>query len=219
LEVFEPIVRAHGGFVDKFIGDAIMAIFPGDPSRAIAAANALHAAVATFNRGQSTAKMPLAIGVGIHRGTVVLGTVGGAERLEVTAIGDAVNVAARLEALTKPLGASTIVSEDVMGPDRTGVRRVGAVRVKGRNAPVELFELLDSIADAGERAEKEASEDRFQRGLRAFAQGDLGRAVEHFEAVVTGAPRDRIATIYLERARDLAQRGLPDGFAGDLDGV
>lgn len=219
LEVFEPIVRAHGGFVDKFIGDAIMAIFPGDPSRAIAAANALHAAVATFNRGQSTAKMPLAIGVGIHRGTVVLGTVGGAERLEVTAIGDAVNVAARLEALTKPLGASTIVSEDVVGPDRTGVRRVGAVRVKGRNAPVELFELLDSIADAGERAEKEASEDRFQRGLRAYAQGDLGRAVEHFEAVVTGAPRDRIATIYLERARNLAQRGLPDGFAGDLDGV
>jgi signal transduction histidine kinase/class 3 adenylate cyclase len=219
LETFEPIVRANGGFVDKFIGDAIMAIFPRSSSDAMRAAIALHAAVTQFNAARPNQQIPLAIGVGIHRGPVVLGTVGGPERLEVTAIGDAVNVAARLESLTKPLGAGTLISEDALGSERGSVRRVGAVRVKGRQAPVELFEVLAAITDSEERAQKAASDERFQRGLRSYAQADIHRALEHFEAASVAAPRDQVVALYVERCRALAASGVPATFAGDLDSV
>jgi two-component system sensor histidine kinase ChiS len=219
LETFEPIVRANGGFVDKFIGDAIMAIFPRSSSDAMRAAIALQAAVTQFNAARPNQPIPLAIGVGIHRGPVVLGTVGGPERLEVTAIGDAVNVAARLESLTKPLGAGTLISEDALGSERGSVRRVGAVRVKGRQEPVELFEVLGAVTDSEERAQKEASDERFQRGLRSYAQADIQRALEHFEAASVAAPRDQVVTLYVERCRALAASGVPTTFAGDLDSV
>jgi len=216
LETFEPIVRTNGGFVDKFIGDAIMAIFPRSSADAVRAAIALQGAVAQFNEARPTQPLPLAIGVGIHRGPVVLGTVGGAERLEVTAIGDAVNVAARLEILTKTLGTGTLISEDALGSDRTNLRRVGAVRVKGRQEPVELFEVLEAVADPEERGQKAASDERLQRGLRAYAQADIARALEHFEAARAAAPRDHVIALYVERCRAFLTDGVPATFAGDL---
>jgi two-component system, sensor histidine kinase ChiS len=219
LERFEPVVRQHGGFVDKFIGDAIMAIFPGDALDAARAAEGLHREVALLNAAQPDGAMPLAIGVGVHRGSVILGTVGGADRMEVTAIGDAVNVAARLESLTKGLGAGAVVSAEVLGGTTQGARRVGAVHVKGRAAPVELFELVACCSSDLERAQKLAASERFQRGLRAYAQGDMARAREHFASCVNDAPLDRTAAIYLERSTAYAERGVPEGFDGCLDGV
>jgi two-component system sensor histidine kinase ChiS len=216
LERFEPVVRRHGGFVDKFIGDAVMAIFPGEPLEAVRAAEELHREVAAVNAGLAHTAMPLEIGVGVHRGSLMLGTVGDDERLEVTAIGDVVNVAARLEALTKVLGAGALVSEDVVPRLLAGTRRVGAMRVKGRAAPVELFELLGCCASADERAQKEATAERFQRGLRAYAQGDVNRALEHFAIVLTEAPLDRVADLYAAQCRKYAATQLPDGFDGSL---
>ena len=219
LERFEPVVRRHGGFVDKFIGDAVMAIFPGDPLDAARAAEGLHREVALFNAARPDAPMPLAIGVGVHRGSVILGTVGGADRMEVTAIGDAVNVAARLESLTKGLGAGAVVSEEVLRGKTQDARRIGAVHVKGRSAPVELFELLSCCSTESERQQKAATSDGFQRGLRAYAQGDMTRARDHFASCVSEAPLDRVASLYLERSVAYAERGLATDFDGCLDGI
>jgi two-component system sensor histidine kinase ChiS len=213
-ERFEPVVRAHGGFVDKFIGDAIMAIFPKDPLDAVRAAEAMHHAATEMNLSGSGGDAPVAVGVGIHRGSVILGTVGGADRLEVTVIGDAVNVAARLEVLTKMLGVSALVSEEAVGNVRDGLRRVGAVHVRGRQEPVELFEVLACCKSDDELAQKLETRERFQRGLRAYAQGDLARAEEHFAAVAEAAPLDGLAAFYLARTRKYLTEGLPQAFDG-----
>lgn len=218
LERFEPVVRSHGGFVDKFIGDAIMAIFPGDALAAARAAAAMHREVARFNVERTDA-LPLAIGVGVHRGPVILGTVGGEDRMEVTAIGDAVNVAARLESLTKALGAGALVSEQVIAASQESARRVGAIRVKGRNEPVELFELLDCSASDDERTQKLLTAETFQRGLRAYVQRDMARALEHFGECVVAAPLDRVAMLYLERATRYSASVVPEDFDGCLEGV
>ncbi len=219
LARFEPVVRRHGGFVDKFIGDAVMAIFPGDPLSGALAAADMQREVDAFNASRPNALNPLAVGVGVHRGAVVLGTVGVAERMEVTAIGDAVNVAARLEALTKALGVSALVSEEVLRGARVEARRVGAVRVKGRGQPVELFELLTCIQSAAERNQKHSTAERFQRGLRAFAQSDISRARDHFAFCAQEAPLDRVAALYLARCEHYVEGGVPPEFDGSLDGV
>lgn len=219
LARFEPVVRRHGGFVDKFIGDAVMAIFPGDANAGALAAADIQAEVISFNAARPNAQAPLAVGVGVHRGAVILGTIGVAERMEVTAIGDAVNVAARLESLTKALGVAALASEDAAAGGSVGARRVGAVRVKGRATPVELFELLECVPSQDERRQKEATADRFQRGLRSFVQGDVTRAREHFAACVEDAPLDRVAELYLQRCERYCSEGLPTAFDGCLDGV
>ena len=218
LERFEPVVRANGGFVDKFIGDAVMAIFPGDPLKAVRAAEGLMAEVRAFNAARPNAPMPLAIGIGIHKGPVILGTVGDSERMDVTVIGDAVNVSSRLESLTKAFGAGALVSQDTLGSSLEGMRRVGAVRVKGRREPVELFEILACCGSKDEREQKAAGDERFQRGLRAYAQGDMTRAKEHFTIAAAEAPSDRLAKLYAEKAAQFEQTGLPAGFEGELIG-
>lgn len=220
LARFEPVVRGQGGFVDKFIGDAIMAMFPGEPANALRAAELLQREVEGFNAEHPSAVLPLAIGIGVHHGAVILGAVGVDARLELTAIGDAVNVAARLEALTKTLGAGALVSEAcIMRSRLAGVRRVGAFRVRGRHEAVELFEVLACCMHQGEREQKQATDDRFQRGLRAYAQGDMARATEHFSVVVREAPLDRVAALYLARSEAFARTGVPDGFEGDVESL
>jgi adenylate cyclase len=216
LARFEPVIRAEGGFVDKFIGDAIMAIFPGDPSAARRAAEGLHAAARELEASGISEGIPLAIGVGVHRGPVMLGSVGHDERLEVTAIGDAVNVAARLESLTKAFGVGALVSEDALAERGAGLRRVGAVRVKGRSEPVDLFELLACCGDDEERRAKEATRELFQAGLAAFVRGEMGEARDRFQEVVGKSPRDVVAMRYAKRAATYAERGLPSNFEGDF---
>ncbi len=140
------VVHAHGGLVDKFIGDGMMAIFgfEGEASAAddaVAAATEMHARVEQLNASLSA---PIAIGVGIHQGEVIAGTIGSPERLEFTFIGDTVNTAARLEGLTKELG-SPLVSEAVMTSLQTerglSWRDVGPQMLKGKHEAVRCFAL------------------------------------------------------------------------------
>ena len=98
-----PHIRANGGFVDKYIGDAIMALFPRDPSDAVRAAVAMQAEVRASN-ARHPERPPVAIGVGIHVGDVMMGTIGEAERFEATVISDSVNLTSSLDTLTKHLG-------------------------------------------------------------------------------------------------------------------
>ena len=138
------VVHAHGGLVDKFIGDGMMAIFgfEGEATAAddaVAAACEMHRRVEQLNQ---TLSAPIAIGVGIHQGEVIAGTIGSPERLEFTFIGDTVNTAARLEGLTKELG-SPLVSDAVMGSLKSGRalpwRDDGPQMLKGKHEAVTCF--------------------------------------------------------------------------------
>jgi adenylate cyclase len=142
------VVHAHGGIVDKFIGDGLMAIFgfDGEPDAATAAvlaARDMHSAVVVLNRSLAE---PIAIGVGIHVGEAIAGTIGSPDRLEFTFIGDVVNTAARIEGMTKALGASPLISADVMAAlsptaQALGWSDVGPQALKGKHDSVQLYGL------------------------------------------------------------------------------
>ncbi|MDP2341114.1 MAG: adenylate/guanylate cyclase domain-containing protein [Deltaproteobacteria bacterium] len=142
------VVHAHGGIVDKFIGDGMMAIyglesFEGAANQAVLSAVEMHRRVTVLNK---TLGEPIAIGVGIHAGEVIAGTIGSPNRLEFTFIGDAVNAAARIEGLTKELASSPLVSQTVRealsGPASTWVwEAAGEQALKGKHARLALFKL------------------------------------------------------------------------------
>lgn len=146
LSTMEPVIRQHHGFIDKFIGDSIMALFPGKPEDAVDAALTMRSRLIGFNRlMQQTGHPAIDTGAGIHAGNLMLGVVGGEGRMETTVISDAVNLASRLEGLTRDYQASIIISastlELIADKEKYTCRYLDQVKVKGRQEAVDIYEL------------------------------------------------------------------------------
>jgi adenylate cyclase len=145
------IVAAHGGVVNKFLGDGMLLVFGApahqadDAQRALAAAREM---LAEVTRMRERGEFPdLRIGVGMHRGEAVVGNVGGVQRQEYTAIGDTVNTASRVQDLTKPLGRSLLVTRECLEAlGEAGFEPLGSHSVKGRVQPLELFSAPEQPA-------------------------------------------------------------------------
>ncbi|HTT58309.1 MAG TPA: adenylate/guanylate cyclase domain-containing protein [Opitutaceae bacterium] len=163
LDRMSTIVEEHHGVVDKYIGDAIMALFgapvddPAAADHALAAALAMNAALGTLNNELAAEGQPqLAVGIGINTAPVVAGNMGSRRRLNYTVIGDGVNVAARLQALTKEPGyqARILISESTLraARDQYATRALGEVAVRGRAGMVRLFALDAKAASASSRS-------------------------------------------------------------------
>src|ERR687885_64317 len=143
-----PIIRQHNGFIDKYIGDAVMALFPDTADEAVQAAIAMQQQVSLYNSDRQKLGFPsLAIGIGLHRGSLMLGTIGEERRMESTVIADAVNLASRLEDLTKVYGASILISGPTLFSLETltqyQYRFIGQVQVKGKRERVSVFEFFE----------------------------------------------------------------------------
>lgn len=208
-----PVVREHGGIVDKYVGDAIMALFPGAADEALRAAIALQDAVAAHNVERAMRQLPpIAVGVGLHRGALMLGTIGEHERMDGTVIADAVNVASRVEGLTKYFGARVIVSDDVRAalrdPGAYAMRYLGRVAAMGKRTGIGLYEVLDGEAPE-RRAAKLASAAAFERAVAAFGGGAFEDAAAAFDAVLASDPADGAAAYLRGRCAELAAAGAP----------
>jgi adenylate cyclase len=151
----EGAIRAHGGLVLQYIGDEIEAVFgapvayPGHAEHAVRAAVEMSRRLAGWNRERARAgKPPLRHGIGVHTGTVLAGSIGSRDRLAYALVGDAVNLASRLQALTKELGGEILVSGTTRArlPDPGALVRVAAAHVKGRSAEVEVYRLAEAAA-------------------------------------------------------------------------
>ncbi len=217
-----PVVRDSGGFIDKYLGDGVMALFPRAADDAVRAALAMRVAVAGLNRERAGRGLDaIRFGVGVHTGSMMLGTVGEAKRMDGTVISDAVNLAARLEGLTKCFGVVTIISqatlEALQDPDAFDVRRLGAVRVKGKNDHVDLYEVF-SRSFSPEDEQKHQTRDRFAEALACYQDGDFDRARRLFEAVVAASGgAEPAAALYVQRCQALAERARPAGWDGVTD--
>jgi len=202
-----PIVRENEGFIDKYIGDAIFALFPNGSGNALDAAIAMQRRVVTYNEGRARAGYaPIAIGIGLHRGELMLGTIGESLRFETTVIADAVNIAARTEGLTKPFGALILVSGQVMEDvDQAAyrTRQLGEVLVKGAVHPVTVYEVCD--ADPFDLLEhKMRTSEDFEQGRLLYVAGKFKEAEHFFRAVAAGDLRDHAAAYFCDRASILA---------------
>jgi class 3 adenylate cyclase len=220
LESMEVPIVGAGGFINQYIGDAIMALFDKAPERSVQAALGLAAAVAPFNARRATRGFPpIRIGVGIESGPLMLGTIGGSRRLDCGVISDTVNTAARIESLTSTFGATVLVGEDVWGrlaPNAKPESRViGRVRPKGKDQAVTIRELLDAEPEE-RRVLKLATRETFESGWTAYAAGAFGEAMARFTECATRDPADAAARFYVAECGELIARPQPASWDGAM---
>ncbi len=214
-----PVIRKYCGFIDKYIGDAVMALFPNSPDNAVQAAIEIHKQLHKFNKERVEGHLqPIKIGIGIHVGTLMLGTIGEEKRMEGTVISDAVNLASRLEGLTKMYGASILISGEVLmeleDPSQHYYRFLGKVRVKGKQEAVHVFEILDSEPE-DILNKKIALETAFNQALDTYYQQQFKKAAKQFQKILAELPQDKAATFYFERC----DHYLKQGISGNWEGV
>ncbi len=208
-----PVVREHGGIVDKYVGDAIMALFPRAARRRRARRDRAARRGAGAQR-RTCGERPRARRGGrrLHCGSLMLGTIGEHERMDGTVIADAVNVASRVEGLTKYFGARVIVSGEIRDaladPDAYAMRYLGRVAVMGKRRGVAMYEVLDG--DPPDRfAAKRATAETFAGAVAAFVAGDFAAAGERFADVLRADDADGAARYLRGRALELEAAGAP----------
>ena len=199
----EPEILAKGGFVDSYIGDAIMALFDGPADDAVAAGIGMLRALQAFNAERARASLaPVSIGIGINTGALMLGTIGGPNRIKCGVIGDPVNLAARIEGLTKQLSVPLLVGDETVRamahPGAFLMRPVGRVVLVGRSVPVVVYEVFDADPPAIRDA-KAATLDRYRDAWTAYHARAWGEARTGFDAAVQACPEDHVALEYRKR--------------------
>jgi adenylate cyclase len=215
LTPMTELVLASGGTLDKYIGDAVMAIWgapvdvPDHASRACEVALKMQEALVGLNKTWAkTGKPAVAIGIGINTGAMAVGNMGSAARFDYTVLGDQVNLGARLEALTKELGVAILVGESTARAASADYvfREIDVVRVKGRAGAVPVFELVG-------RKGHVTVDPAFAEALALYRRRDLQAARAAF-AALTGDP---VAAVLAERCSILATNPPPDDWDGVYD--
>ncbi len=225
-QYFETMVDAvftHKGTLDKYIGDAIMAVF-GSPLplddhewMALQTAVEMRERLTIFNTNrEAQGKLPIAIGIGINSDTVISGNIGSSKRMEFTAIGDGVNLGSRLEGASKLYGTDIVISETTFRPccDRVWARELDYIRVKGKNRPVAIYELVglqgEPLSDAWKR-----KIEVYQQGRNFYLARQFRKAMNEFALVVEELDKkDKASLLHLDRC----QYWLQNAPAEDWDG-
>lgn len=218
LRRISPIIREHSGFIVKYLGDGMMAVFSEGPEEAIKAGLEKLQAIRLLNEELvASGQAPISVGIGVNIGSMLLGIVGESNRIQGDVLADAVNLTARLESLTKRYGISFLISEDALQlltpPISFHVRDLGKVRVKGKQTPTSIYEIFD--ADEPEQLTlKQESKADFEQGIQYFHQGDFDAALARFTDVLQRNPQDNPARYYKERIEWIRSKGLADGWDG-----
>lgn len=218
LGYMEPVIRKNNGFIDKFIGDSIMALFHEKVDDAIAAAIEMRQTLIRFNLDRvDQGKPTIDSGIGIHTGNLMLGVVGGEGRMDGTVISDAVNLASRLEGLSKIYRTSIIISEDTLikleDPSKYNFRFLDIARVKGKKEAVYVFEVLDGEPEEVKSLKIETKA-LFGNGIDHYKNKRFEEALKVFSDIVKINQRDSVAAFYVNRCKTNIQKGIPDDWNG-----
>ena len=220
LEHMEPVIARYNGIIDKYIGDGIMAIFPTSADDAVDGAIAMLHRLVEFNDLRlHDGYQPIGIGIGLNTGLMMLGTVGGRNRMQGTVIGDAVNLASRIETMTKNYGVSLLITEhtyySLRDVAKYKVRFADRLRVKGKEQPQSVYEVFE--ADPSARcAAKDQSIRTFERAVAYYYFRDVAKARDLFGQCLEECPDDTLAKLYLDRCDRFLKTGIHEG-TGEMD--
>ncbi|MGF1513817.1 MAG: GAF domain-containing protein [Elainellaceae cyanobacterium] len=224
FETMVDAVMAYKGTLDKYIGDAIMAVF-GSPLaledhawRAVQTSIEMRHRLEDFNRVRETKQQPpIKIGIGINSGSVISGNIGSSKRMEFTAIGDGVNLGARLEGATKQYGCDIVISENTYRPcaDQVWALELDRIRVKGKTEPVAIYHLVglrsETLSDREQRRI-----DLYTQGRRYYLNRQFTKALTQFGQVLEDIDcNDKAASEQLKRCQHWLENPPPE----DWDGV
>jgi predicted ATPase/class 3 adenylate cyclase len=196
-------ISNHGGFIDSYAGDQIMALFDTSADCAVKAGLEMFHALDELNKMLNRTGQPeLRMGVGLNTGPLVLGAVGGDHRVQCSVIGDSVNTASRVEELTRVYGANFLMSEEshrhLISPELVQVRRVDQAIMRGKDQRVNIYEVLD-VDPTHRREMKLVTHATIQAGIDAFLGGDGEQAKTLFQQALEIDPDDRVPVVFLER--------------------
>ncbi|MEG4233021.1 adenylate/guanylate cyclase domain-containing protein [Microcoleus sp. Pol11C3] len=218
LQRISPEIRNHNGFIVKYMGDGVMAVFPDGVDDAIQAGIVMLEQLQKYNQSRLiNGYIPLNIGIGIHVGDTMVGIIGDANRMQADALSDHVNLTARLESLTKYYGVSLLISGDVVQrliqPEKYHIRFLDRAIVKGRQEAITVCEVLDVELEPV-RSLKIQTVPIFEEGLEQYCLGNFANAKLCFEEIVTLNPGDKPSQLYLERIQALLENSIPANWNG-----
>ncbi|MEZ5044677.1 MAG: adenylate/guanylate cyclase domain-containing protein [Saprospiraceae bacterium] len=226
LKRMEPPIQQHGGFVDKYIGDAIMALFRDreeerSADSALQTALALRKELIAFNKDRlMLEEVGIDFGIGINTGELMLGTVGSENRLDTTVIGDTVNLASRLESLTKYFGTPILISDytyrSLSSPNDFPLRKIDLVKVPGKKKAIVIYELI-SRENPGLADRKEASLLNFYEAIDWYAQGRFRDALKIFNQILRFNPGDNVSANYKARCERYINMPPPKDWDGVME--
>jgi class 3 adenylate cyclase len=203
FEIMSPIILKYRGFIDKFIGDEIMALFDCNPDFPLDAAIEMRLRLKEFNEKIKHLNLPTVdMGVGINYGKVILGTIGSKERLDTTVIGDTVNTAERIQQLTRTFKTPILLTENIKNnlqqTEKYYLRRLQKVRVKGKLEPVQIYECFN--VDPDEQIEKKLQTlDKYEEAIHLMHNKNFTDAILLFKEINSINPNDFVVKIYLEK--------------------
>ena len=215
------IIKKYGGTVDKFMGDAIMALFGAPVSyedncrRAIAAAQEMRDAVETIELDDLILPpgMKFNVGIGIHYGDVIVGSIGSADKTDYSVIGDNVNLASRLEGLTKTYGTMILVSQavkDDINSDEYVYRHLDNVKVKGKEHPVPIYAVDKSLEDFSKKYRE-----YYDKAFALYQKGVWNLAREYYQKALDECENDKAAALMVERCDNFIVRP-PENWDGAI---
>ena len=205
LSRMEPAILENQGFIDKYIGDAIMALFGGSADDAVKAGIEMLQTLAIYNqKRRKSGRQSIKIGIGINTGSLMLGTVGGCNRMDGTVISDAVNLASRIESLTKDYGVSLLISQatflQLKEVDKETIRLVGRVKVKGKSQLVTVYEVFTADEPALKESKLMTKAD-FEQAWLLYQEKSFPEAAQLLAHCLEKNPDDHLIRMYFERCQ------------------
>ena len=220
LNYVAPVIERNGGFIDKYVGDAIMALFSGIEQGvaddAVRAAIAMIEQLHLYNtRYRKEGQQAITAGIGINTGTLMLGTVGSEQRMDGTVIGDTVNLASRLERLTRlyeiDIAISSNVLEHLNNQSAFMTREIDTVQVRGKEEPVTIYEVFDSDPEVLREGKIRMLGD-YNEAIQLYKARSWADATKLFQEVQHSLNGDRVTALYLERCQLYQQQSPTDSW-------
>lgn len=213
-----PIIRSHQGFINQYLGDSIMAIFPRHPEDALNAAIAMQRAVYELNLQRQSEGLPvIKAGIGMHTGPLIIGITGDEFRMDAATISDTVNTASRIESLTKyyrsPLLLSGETLRHIADQSKYRLRHLGKVQLKGKYNQLSIIECINGYPDK-ELEKKTKTLVSFNQSMSYYFDQRFENAIQGFQAIIATDPEDRTAEFFMENALKYLRNGIPENWTG-----
>lgn len=213
-----PVIRNHRGFVVKYLGDGIHAIFPECADDALRSCINQLQLLNDYNAESGELGLPpIKLGIGLNTGRIMVGMVGESSRLQGDAFSDHVNLTARLEGLTKYYSVSLIISaatkEHLADPSKYHIRFLDKVQVKGKTKALDLYEVYDADPDRF-LAAKKATQQEYEEAMDCYYARDFTEAQAKLFRVLQANPKDKVAWRHLMEATECIENGVPEGWTG-----